>query len=175
MIRAGIGGWTYEPWRGTFYPPKLPHAQELGLCEPSAPGHRDQRHLLPHAKARHLPQMGRGDAGRLRVLGEGSALCGEQARARRGRPFDRALRRKRARTIGRQARPDPVAVRAHGRSSTRRISRPSLRCCRARRRGARLRHVLEVRHASFKTPAFYRIGGQGRGPRLLSRISKTIR
>ena len=22
-IRCGIGGWTYEPWRGVFYPPKL--------------------------------------------------------------------------------------------------------------------------------------------------------
>src|SRR3546814_2786805 len=29
-VRAGIGGWTYEPWRGTFYPPGLPHARELG-------------------------------------------------------------------------------------------------------------------------------------------------
>ena len=28
-IRIGIGGWTYEPWRGTFYPPKLPHAREI--------------------------------------------------------------------------------------------------------------------------------------------------
>jgi uncharacterized protein YecE (DUF72 family) len=28
-IRVGIGGWTFEPWRGTFYPPKLPHAREL--------------------------------------------------------------------------------------------------------------------------------------------------
>lgn len=28
-IRVGIGGWTYEPWRGTFYPDKLPHAREL--------------------------------------------------------------------------------------------------------------------------------------------------
>ena len=28
-IRVGVGGWTYEPWRGTFFPPKLPHAQEL--------------------------------------------------------------------------------------------------------------------------------------------------
>lgn len=28
-IRAGMGGWTFEPWRGTFYPEKLPHAQEL--------------------------------------------------------------------------------------------------------------------------------------------------
>lgn len=29
MIRVGIGGWTYEPWRGTFYPAGLKHADEL--------------------------------------------------------------------------------------------------------------------------------------------------
>ena len=29
MIRVGIGGWTYEPWRGTFYPADLKHADEL--------------------------------------------------------------------------------------------------------------------------------------------------
>ena len=32
MIRVGIGGWTYEPWRGAFYPPKLPHVQEIGFA-----------------------------------------------------------------------------------------------------------------------------------------------
>ena len=29
MIRIGIGGWTYEPWRGEFYPPGLRQADEL--------------------------------------------------------------------------------------------------------------------------------------------------
>jgi uncharacterized protein YecE (DUF72 family) len=29
MIRAGIGGWTYEPWRDNFYPKGLSHAREL--------------------------------------------------------------------------------------------------------------------------------------------------
>ncbi|MCQ8782494.1 DUF72 domain-containing protein [Mangrovibrevibacter kandeliae] len=29
LIRAGIGGWTFEPWRGVFYPEKLKHALEL--------------------------------------------------------------------------------------------------------------------------------------------------
>ena len=29
MIRVGIGGWTYEPWRGTFYPAGLRQAEEL--------------------------------------------------------------------------------------------------------------------------------------------------
>jgi len=28
-IRAGIGGWTFEPWRGSFYPPKWPIKREL--------------------------------------------------------------------------------------------------------------------------------------------------
>ena len=28
-IRVGIGGWTYEPWRETFYPAKLPARREL--------------------------------------------------------------------------------------------------------------------------------------------------
>ena len=28
-IYTGIGGWTYAPWRGEFYPKGLPHAQEL--------------------------------------------------------------------------------------------------------------------------------------------------
>src|SRR5882724_6593083 len=32
MIRIGIGGWTYEPWRGTFYPEGLKHAEELSYA-----------------------------------------------------------------------------------------------------------------------------------------------
>jgi uncharacterized protein YecE (DUF72 family) len=28
-IRIGVGGWTYEPWRGIFYPEGLAHAEEL--------------------------------------------------------------------------------------------------------------------------------------------------
>src|SRR5215469_8207025 len=29
MIRVGIGGWTFEPWRGVFYPDDLPQKREL--------------------------------------------------------------------------------------------------------------------------------------------------
>jgi uncharacterized protein YecE (DUF72 family) len=28
-IRTGIGGWVFPPWRGVLYPPKLPQAKEL--------------------------------------------------------------------------------------------------------------------------------------------------
>ena len=29
QIRVGVGGWSYEPWRGTFYPAKHPQKREL--------------------------------------------------------------------------------------------------------------------------------------------------
>ncbi len=32
MIRVGIGGWTYEPWRGSFYPKGLRQADELNFA-----------------------------------------------------------------------------------------------------------------------------------------------
>ena len=28
-IYVGVGGWTFEPWRGAFYPEDLPHKREL--------------------------------------------------------------------------------------------------------------------------------------------------
>jgi uncharacterized protein YecE (DUF72 family) len=30
-IVVGVGGWTYEPWRGRFFPADLPQKQELGF------------------------------------------------------------------------------------------------------------------------------------------------
>jgi uncharacterized protein YecE (DUF72 family) len=31
-IYTGIGGWTFAPWRGVFYPEGLPHAKELSYA-----------------------------------------------------------------------------------------------------------------------------------------------
>jgi uncharacterized protein YecE (DUF72 family) len=31
-IHIGIGGWTFAPWRGVFYPPKLTQAKELSYA-----------------------------------------------------------------------------------------------------------------------------------------------
>jgi len=31
-LHIGVGGWTYEPWRGLFYPDGLPHARELAFA-----------------------------------------------------------------------------------------------------------------------------------------------
>jgi uncharacterized protein YecE (DUF72 family) len=31
-VRIGVGGWTYEPWRDNFFPKDLPHKQELAYA-----------------------------------------------------------------------------------------------------------------------------------------------
>ncbi len=36
-IRAGMGGWTFEPWEGTFYPDKLPKKKQLEYASRQVP------------------------------------------------------------------------------------------------------------------------------------------
>ncbi len=31
-VRVGMGGWTFEPWRGVFYPEKLSQKKELAYA-----------------------------------------------------------------------------------------------------------------------------------------------
>ncbi len=36
-IRAGMGGWTFEPWEGTFYPDTLPKKRQLEFASQQVP------------------------------------------------------------------------------------------------------------------------------------------
>jgi len=36
-IRAGMGGWTFEPWEGTFYPEKLSRKKQLEFASRAVP------------------------------------------------------------------------------------------------------------------------------------------
>lgn len=37
IVRIGISGWTYEPWRGVFFPEKLPQNRELEFAANTFP------------------------------------------------------------------------------------------------------------------------------------------
>ena len=39
VIRVGISGWTYGPWRGVFYPKGLRREEELGYAASPRPAH----------------------------------------------------------------------------------------------------------------------------------------
>jgi uncharacterized protein YecE (DUF72 family) len=36
-VRAGMGGWTFEPWEGTFYPDDLPRKRQLEFAARAVP------------------------------------------------------------------------------------------------------------------------------------------
>ena len=57
-IYIGIGGWTYEPWRGVFYPKSLPHARELSYAGERLTSIEVNGTFLQYADAEDLSQMG---------------------------------------------------------------------------------------------------------------------
>ena len=82
-IYTGIGGWTFAPWRGVFYPKGLTQANELAYA--SQPHlDRDQRHLLWLSKASQLSEVGVRDARWVRLLAEGLAFRHQPPGAGRG-------------------------------------------------------------------------------------------
>jgi uncharacterized protein YecE (DUF72 family) len=152
-IYVGIGGWTYEPWRGVFYPKGLPHARELSYAgehltsiEVNGTFYRTQTPATFRKWASEVPEkfifslkgpryaVNRrvlGDAGDSikRFLGSGVTELGPRLgpllwQFSPFKKFDEA-------DFGRFLELLPKAFDGHT-----------------------LRHVVEVRHDSFKTPAF---------------------
>ena len=167
MIRVGIGGWTYEPWRGTFYPADLKQADELDYASrhlttieingtfyrtQSAASFRKWRDATPddfvfavkgHRNCRQQPQARRGGRGDRLVLQE------RRPRARREtRPRALAVRAvQEIRRSGLRRLPDPAAAQgrrsradACGRGQEQELRRPGVHRASARaqcRRGLR--------------------------------------
>ena len=120
-IRIGIGGWTYEPWRGTFYPDKWPHKRELEYASRAADRDRGQRHLLFGVQAGDASRRGRSRARRLRVHAQGVALLHQSQGAGGGRRVDRAFHR-----AGASSNSAPSSARSCGSSWRPRSSTPTI-------------------------------------------------
>jgi len=153
QIRVGIGGWTYEPWRSNFYPPKLPHARELGYAasqvtaiEVNGTYYRLQSRDSFARWASETPDefMFTVKASRFctnrRVLGE----AGEAV----SRFIGQGL-------VALGAKLGPILWQF---MATKQFDRDDFAAFLAllpeREEGVRLRHALEVRHESFATPEF---------------------
>ena len=144
-IRAGIGGWTFEPWRGTFYPEGLPHAKELEYAS-RAPSPRSRSTAPSTAPdARDLRQVGERDARRFRVL----------ASRARATPSTAACWRRRATPSSASSTPalelgDKLGPMLWQFAPTKKFDAADfgafLELLPAKFDGAPLRHVVEVRH-----------------------------
>ena len=152
-IRVGVGGWVFEPWRGVFYPDGLPQKQELNFAsrrltaiEINATYYSTQKPETYRRWASEVPDgfvftlkgsrfvtnrrdlAGAGEAVR-RYVEQGITELGPKL----GPIFWQFAPTKKF---------DPADFEAF------------LELLPAQADGAPLRHAVEVRHDSFRTPAF---------------------
>ncbi|TFI56887.1 DUF72 domain-containing protein [Sphingomonas parva] len=152
-IRVGIGGWDYEPWRETFYPPGLPKAKQLEhaarhvtAIEINATYYKLQSPDLFARWAKAVPDgfkfalKGSRYCSNRRLLAEGgeavARFCGQgftELGDRLGPIVWQLMATKRF---------DPDDMRGFLALLPREVA------------GVRLSHAIEVRHESFRDPAF---------------------
>ncbi len=93
-LHVGTSGWAYPEWKPAFYP-AAPAAEGLPrVLRGPADRVRDQRHLLPGAVGVDRHPLGRRDAARLPLRGQGASAADPLAGAsagRGGRRVPRAL------------------------------------------------------------------------------------
>jgi uncharacterized protein YecE (DUF72 family) len=157
-IHIGIGGWTFPPWRGPFYPVGLPHARELEYAaahvtaiEINATYYRLQSADSFAKWAGAVPPgfiftikasrfctnrkvLGDGAEAIGRFLGQGFTALGDKL----GPILWQFMAAKRF---------DPADFAAF------------LALLPSSQDGLRLRHAVEVRHESFRDPAFVQMAG----------------
>ena len=153
-IRVGIGGWDYEPWRGTFYPPGLPKTKQLeyaaarlSAIEINATYYKLQRPELFAGWAKKVPDgfkfaiKGSRFCSNRKLLGEGGEaverFCGQgltELGDRLGPILWQFMATK-------KFEPDDFAA--------------FLALLPKSQAGVPLRHAVEPRHESFRDPAFF--------------------
>ena len=152
-IRVGIGGWDFDPWRGTFYPSGMPKAKQLEYAaarlspiEINATYYKLQSPDLFARWAKAVPEgfkfaiKGSRYCSNRKVLGEGAEavarFCGQgftELGDKLGPILWQLMATKRF---------DPDDFRAF------------LALLPREQAGIPLRHAVEVRHESFRDPAF---------------------
>jgi uncharacterized protein YecE (DUF72 family) len=152
-IRIGIGGWTFEPWRGVFYPKDLPHSKELAYAserlasiEVNGTFYRSQTPATFRKWASEVPD------GFVFALKGPRFAVNRRVLAEAGDSIKRFL------NSGITELGDHLGPLLWQFAPTKKLDPADfekfLEALPATFDGRKLRHVIEVRHDSFKTPEF---------------------
>lgn len=152
-IYVGIGGWDYEPWRGTFYPKGLPKAKQLEhagsrltAIEINATHYKLQKPELFRKWAASVP-----DGFKFAV--KASRFCTNRSKLADGAEGIARFCAQGFTELGDKLGPILWQFMPHKRFDPDDFRR-FLKLLPLEQDGVRLRHALEVRHDSFKDPRF---------------------
>ena len=155
-IRIGIGGWTYPPWRGVFYPENLPHDRELEFASRAVTAIEINgtyyRLQTPATFARWSETAPDGFVFAVKA----SRFCTNRKNLLEAEPGIAKFMAQGLTELGEKLGPILWQL-----MPTKRFDPDEIRSFLAllprERDGIRLRHALEVRHESFRVPEFLRI------------------
>lgn len=150
---VGIGGWNFAPWRGTFYPPGLPQAQELAFASRQVTSIEINATFYGSQKLQSFQKWHdeSPDGFVFAVKGPRYATHHRDL-AEASKPIERFLQ---SGVLALREKLGPILWQF---PATRRFARdemrPFLQALPSSRDGQVLRHVIETQHASFVDPAW---------------------
>jgi uncharacterized protein YecE (DUF72 family) len=152
-IRVGIGGWSYEPWRGTFFPPGLPKTRELEHAASRLTAIEINATYYGSQKPESFAKWAAAAPPEFVFTVKASRFCtGRRVLADSGESVERFVGQGITR-LGEAL--GPILWQF---LPTKKFDREDfaafLKLLPASREGIALRHAIEVRHESFRDPAF---------------------
>jgi uncharacterized protein YecE (DUF72 family) len=152
-IHVGIGGWDFDPWRGTFYPAGLPKtkqldyaAQHLTAIEINATHYKLQKPELFRRWAGSVPDN-------FKFAVKASRFCTNRKILADGKEGMERFCSQGFTELGDKLGPILWQFMPHKAFEAEDFG-SFLKLLPERQDGLRLRHAVEVRHESFKDPAF---------------------
>ena len=157
QIRIGIGGWNYPPWRGTFYPDKLPQKRELEYASRALTAIEINATFYGRQKPPRAGRTGRGRSPTASSSRSRRRAIASAARSSPRAPTASPISSARGSTCS-----GPSSARSCGSwrrssGSTATTSPRSSTCIPDELDGIKLRHAFEPRHESFSDDKFFEL------------------
>lgn len=159
QIRVGVGGWTYEPWRGVFYPDGLPQKRELEYAAAHLTAIEINGTYYGRQKPATFAAWARAAPDGFKFSVKASRFCtNRKVLAEGAESIERFL------TQGITELGDKLGPILWQFMATKKFDADDFAGFVAllpeKQGGVPLRHAIEVRHESFRDPAFYALARQ---------------
>jgi uncharacterized protein YecE (DUF72 family) len=153
-IRVGVGGWTYEPWRGVFYPEGLPHKRELEYAAQALTAIEINATFYGRQKRESWRKWGEAAPEGFKFSLKASQYATARRMLAEGKDSIQKFLEQGFTELGDKLGPINWQFRATKAFDHDDFAR-FLDLIPDQQDGVALRHVLEPRHESFRDPAFY--------------------